>query len=75
MYVLGKIGTQSRIIVAVGKQSVLYLSACVRVRAYVRVCAREGWSVVLLIKLATRMRHIVTSFVASGSTKFLGIIS
>ena len=58
---------------------------CVRVRAYVRVWVagsvgmvmrvRACICIVLLIQHATRMRHTVTSFVASGSTRVFDIIS
>jgi hypothetical protein len=43
---------------------------CVRACACERVGARARGRVTLLIHHATRMRHITTSFVASGSTIF-----
>ena len=62
-----------------------YIFVCVCARSCVRVCvcacecpgsyASACVRVASLIQHATRMRHIVTSFVASGSTIFFDIIS
>jgi hypothetical protein len=71
MYVKCNINALLTIIVAVEKQLALYLSVCAS--ACVRACvgARErGY-----VQHATRMRHIVTSFVASSSIIFFDIIS
>ena len=46
--------------------SITYLCVC--------MCVRECVHVVLLIQHATRVRHTVTSFVASGCTIFFDII-
>ena len=58
-------------IVAVEKQYYIFVCVCVRVRV-------GGWvhvRLALLIEHATRVRHIVSSFVASSSITFFNIIS
>jgi hypothetical protein len=60
---------RSRIIAAVEKQQVLYLSVCVCVRA----CARA--LIVLHIQQATRMGYIVTSFMAPQTPPHFSTLS
>ena len=68
MHVSRTIEARSRIIFAVEMKFVLLTGLCVRACMHKRVCVHVGirarGRVSLLIQHATRMRHIVTSFVA-----------
>jgi hypothetical protein len=70
MYVYRNIETRSRIIVIVEKQQILQMCVC--------VCAcmcPDAWVyVALLIQHATRMRYIVTSFVAPLATQYFSTL-
>jgi hypothetical protein len=65
------------------KQQILHIGLCVHACAFVCACGYPGaWACVcehvhgaLLIQLATRMRHIVTSFVAPLSPLYLSTLS
>jgi hypothetical protein len=82
MYVERNIEARSRIIVAVDKQEVLLIGLCVCAcvlcacgypHTWARACAYVH--VALLIQHATRMRHIVTSFVAPLAPPYFSTLS
>jgi hypothetical protein len=84
MYVQRNTVARSRNHFAVEKQLVLYIGVCVHAGVCVRACGYpDAWTcacayvhITLLIQHATRMRHVVTSFMARlVFTVFFDVIS